>query len=100
MSKEFNSSYNSSSGEVEYYKLPKDKQWLSDGNSPYQLGGRNTDIHQLYFSLVNEIKMLYPPNCIPESIVEKLEILRQVSLRCEALIQGIIADVSIDVAGE
>lgn len=58
---------------MNYYDLPKDKRWLQDGDSPYVIGGRSTDVEQIAFSLEHIIKARYPVNKVPKAIEAQLK---------------------------
>lgn len=49
----------------EFYKLPKDDRWL---DSPYQVGGHDTEITQVGYSLGFRIRELFPMNQVPPRI--------------------------------
>ena len=79
-----------------YYELTKEQQFLANDN-PYNIGGRSTDISQIYYSLKQHIAEKFE-DCVPDIIRYKLSILQKVSLQTEDLIQEIISDAS-DFAG-
>lgn len=53
-----------------YYALPNDKRWL---DTPYEIGGRSTDVEQIGFSLYNKIKSIFPINEVPTEVKTKLD---------------------------
>lgn len=84
----------------EYYKLKPGDHWLRDGDSPLTIGGRNTEIDQIYLSLEKTIKSMYPINGVPEHIAEQLRVLGSLCMATTEKIQTVIDEVSKDVAGE
>jgi hypothetical protein len=60
---------------IEYYSLPRDRHWLQfDGSedNPYSIGGRDTDLKQIGYSLESKIKLMYPVNGVPEGVQRAL----------------------------
>jgi hypothetical protein len=62
---------------MDYYKLPKDKRWLRDGDSPYSIGGRDTDISEIGHSLEQTLWTLYPSDPIPKHLASALYVLQE-----------------------
>lgn len=48
------------------------KNWLTDGNNQYNIGGRDTDIAQIGYSIKTIIKEYYPINGVPKEVVIKI----------------------------
>lgn len=83
-----------------YYKLPEDKRWLGDGNTPDGIGGRATDIEVIGMSLYQAIRDAYPINKVPRELLVKAEDLQIYLERGSRLIQQLIDAVSIDIRPE
>ncbi len=79
---------------MEYYQLPRDKRWLEDGDSPYSIGGRSTDVDQIAYSLIYSVKQLFPMNAIPKEIILELNELKEVLKDSEARITHVINTIS------
>lgn len=79
--------------EMDYYDLPKDKQWLG-GDSPYVIGGRNTDISQIAYSLSHRVRELYPINQVPEKLAQSLQELEKQCRECEIAIRRMVSLIS------
>jgi hypothetical protein len=67
---------------------------MDDNDNPGEMGGRDTDVSMLWYTLVDTIKRNFPVNGVPEGIAYKLNELRVHLDRSEALIEEIIEDVS------
>ena len=80
-----------SGSDMEYYKLPKDKQWL---DNPYLIGGRDVDISQISYSLNHRVRELFPINRVPVEVEKQLETLSNICIDCEREIQRTIKIVS------
>ena len=80
---------------MDYYRLPKDKRWLGDNNSPHEIGGRATDISIIAVSLKEAIDQAFSE--IPEDIREKYSILFCHLLVSEMLLNDLIESVSEEV---
>lgn len=78
---------------VNYYELPKDKRWL-ESDSPYEIGGRATDITQIAYSLTARVREMYPINKVPEDIVTQLDTLTGLCKKCEDEIEKTIGLIS------
>ena len=78
---------------MDYYALDKEKRWLND-DSPYVIGGRDTDISQIAWGLEYKIKELFPINKVPDNLVERINVLKSICKDCEDLIQEVISLVS------
>ena len=74
---------------MNYYELDKEKRWL-DNNSPYEIGGRATDVSQIAFSLSHRVRELYPINQVPRGLVDKLRELEDICSSCEEAIADTI----------
>jgi len=79
---------------MKYYDLPKEERWLEGDDSPYQIGGRATDVSQIAYSLASRVKELYPINKVPEALVRDLEALEALCQQCENQIQETISNIS------
>ena len=75
--------------QVNYYELDKEKRWL-DSDSPYEIGGRDTDVSQIAFSLSHRVRELYPINQVPRGLVDKLKELENICSCCEKAIADTI----------
>ena len=75
--------------QMNYYELDKEKRWL-DNNSPYEIGGRATDVSQIAFSLSHRVRELYPINQVPRGLVDKLRELEDICSSCEEAIADTI----------
>jgi len=82
---------------MDYYKLPKDDRWL-EGDSPYSIGGRDTDISQIAYSLSHRVRELFPINTVPQLLVTQLDILQSKCEDCEKEIQKTIGIIQGEVA--
>ncbi|MAH48211.1 hypothetical protein CMI37_20475 [Candidatus Pacearchaeota archaeon] len=78
---------------MEYYKLPKDKRWLGS-YSPYDIGGRSTDVSQIGYSLRQIVKDMFPVNSVPLDYVEGLTELQSCLDRADQEIERFIEWVS------
>ena len=87
--------FESEGEEMNYYDLPKDVRWLGD-DSPYTIGGRDTDIAQIAYSFEYRVREIYPINGVPVGIVEKLAMLKSKCEDCEREIQNTISLISED----
>ncbi len=76
-------------GIMSYYDLPEEKRWLKD-NSPYEIGGRATDVSQIAYSLSGIVRDLYPINKVPKTIELQLVQLEKVCKECEREINDTI----------
>lgn len=74
----------------EYYRLPKEQQWLGSLDTAYTIGGRDTDIHQISLSLEVSIKEHYAINEVPPEIVRKIAMLKGLLETGEERIQELI----------
>lgn len=79
----------------EYEKLPHGARWMSP-DEPMNIGGRDTDIAQIGFSLSEIIKKKYPINGVPEDIVGEILILKTHLKIAEDQIFKIIDMVTVD----
>ena len=84
---------------MNYYKLPEDKQWMRDDH-PGVVGGRDTDVSQIGYTLAKLIKDWYPINSVSPAIVGKLEVLVRHLKVSEQLIYELIEAVSKDIGEE
>lgn len=84
---------------MKYYDLPKEKRWLRDGDSPDSIGGRDTDVSQIAWSLEHTIKNMFPINQVPEELTIKLKDLRGLCENCEKQIEAFISLMS-DIVGK
>ena len=82
---------------MNYYQLPKDKRWIPD--SPYEIGGRATDVSQIAYSLRNIVREHFPINKVPRELVDTLNALFQTGEIYEKQIQEFIEQVS-DIVNE
>jgi hypothetical protein len=73
----------------------KSKEWMGQ-DSPYEIGGRDTDIGQIALNLTDLIKKAYYINAVPQPIVARLELLAVQCFAVQEDIQGIINMVNID----
>lgn len=80
--------------EYDYYALPKDKRWLRDGDSPYAIGGRDTDIEQIGVCLRFRVRELYPINGVPAPLQRAIDDLTERLAEDDRAIQSVIALVS------
>ena len=78
---------------MNYYDLPAEKRWLGE-NSPYNIGGRSTDVSQIVCSLERRVKEMYPPNEVPAQIASALKALGKCLAEAETNIENFIALVS------
>ncbi len=51
--------------QYDYYDLPKDKRWLKNGESPYSIGGQDTDIETIGLCLQSRVREMYSINGVP-----------------------------------
>ena len=79
-----------------YYKLSKEKRWL-DECSPYEIGGRDTDIAQIGYSLMQKIKDSFPINGVPEHIRNEVDTLIKKLEDEEESIQQLILNVAKEI---
>ena len=79
--------------EMNYYGLSKDEQWMGS-DSPYDIGGRDTDVSQIAYSLEHRVRELYPINQVPKELEERLNNLKEVCVACESEINKIIELIS------
>ena len=79
----------------EYEKLPRSARWM-EPDSPEHIGGRDTDLIQIYESLYRIIKNAYPINDVPTSITNELKNLKILLEGSEELIFRIIDLATID----
>lgn len=84
-----------------YYSLPKDKRWLDrcDGNSPFWIGGRDTDVGCIGLALKQIIEGHFAGQ-MPDEIADKLEELFNHLHESERMIEELIGMVSADVGNE
>jgi len=78
---------------TKYYDFPKSKKWLETGlasDSPYDIGGRVTDISEIGDSLEKRIKAIFPVNELPLPITTKLDSLKSCLKESEVKIQEFI----------
>ena len=59
-------------------------------NNPFEIGGRDTDITQLYFSLNRLVKDAYPINSVPPEIMVIVDRCRDVCDLAEAAVKDAI----------
>lgn len=78
-----------------YYKIPRSERWLA-GDSPAEIGGRDTDLSQLGMSLRARIGDLYPINEVPQDIHDAADALVVQLAAAEAAMEGLIELVSAD----
>ena len=81
---------------MDYYGLPKEKRWLAEGDNPDSIGGRDTDVSQIGYSLEIIIKGLYPINKVPADIAFALNTLKDKLWLAENAIKMFIEMVSED----
>jgi len=74
-----------------YWKLPEDGRWL---NSPYEVGGRATDVTGIGWALYAAICEHFPMNAVPTAIVADCKALDVVLELAEARIYALINSVS------
>ena len=79
---------------MNYYDLPKDDRWLDGDDSPYEIGGRATDVSQIGYSLAGRVRELYPINCVPQALAKRLSDLQVVCDECEREIEKTMALIS------
>jgi len=79
---------------VDYYTLPRDKMWLKDGDNPYQMGGRDTDVAQIAYALRDIVKERYPINGVPSGLKDNLDKLKDTCEDCEKKIEESIEIIS------
>lgn len=60
----------------DYHRLPKEQQWLPSRETPFEIGGRTTDISQIASYLEVLVKEHYAMNAIPKEIVRNLWLLK------------------------
>jgi len=75
---------------MNYYDLPKEKRWLG-GDSPYQIGGRATDVSQIAYSLMGRVKEMYSINAVPKKLEDELKKLTDQCGACEKAIESMIS---------
>ena len=83
--------------QMDYYELDKEKRWL-ESDSPGEIGGRDTDVSQIAFSLSHRVREMYPINKVPNELVDKLNELEDVCSNCEKVIADTINLISDEVA--
>ena len=72
-------------------KKMSDSNWLSkEGYSTYSIGGRDTDISGIGYTLRSLIKQAFPMNEVPESVVRNLTILQSSLEIAEKQIQDLL----------
>lgn len=76
-----------------FFSLPKDDRWLP---SPYEIGGRSTDLSQLGWTLYGNIKEIYPINQVPPKILAALKEMQDALELGERQIEAVIEMVSED----
>lgn len=64
-------------------------KWL-DGSSVNEIGGRQTDISQIGFTLERLIKQAFPVNSVPTLIAEGLKELHKILEEGEELIEKLV----------
>ena len=77
-----------------YYKIPKDFRWMQDGDNPYNIGGRSTDISQIAHSLITYVKNRYSINEVPESLQDEMDDLLDILCKGEIIIRDAIELIS------
>ena len=75
--------------QMDYYKLGKEERWLGD-DSPSNVGGRDTDVSQIAFSLSHRVRGLYSINKVPRELADKLDELESICYNCEKAITDAI----------
>lgn len=80
--------------QMNYYDLGKAKRWLEDGDSPYVIGGRDTDIGQIAYSLKYTVRELFPINAVPEELATQLNELEVICVKAEEAIAEMIRAIS------
>jgi len=79
--------------QVNYYDLGKEDRWL-EGDSPYEVGGRGTDISQIAYSLKHRVRELFPINEVPDKLVRNLIELEKICAVTEKAIEASISLIS------
>lgn len=79
----------------DYYKLPKNKQWL---DNPFEIGGRAVDISQIGYTLSYRLRELYPINQVPAALAAESDQLSKLLEEAEHAIDSFIAHVSREVS--
>ena len=77
---------------MKYYKLPKSARWLIDGDNPYDIGGRATDVEQLGHSICSRVEEALVD--VPKEIKDKVDTMVALLTQADELIQTIIEEVS------
>lgn len=72
----------------DYYELPKNKQWLPEGDSPYSVGGRLTDVSCIASEFERIIK--HQLGSLPPTIKVALQNLSEHLEQSEQLIQEFV----------
>lgn len=80
---------------MDYHDLPKEKRWLRDGDSPYSIGGRSTDIENIGFALEDRLRGLYPINEVPPALAVEAKALTRTLKNAELAIEHLILSISI-----
>ena len=70
------------------------KRWLTDGDTPYEIGGRSTDFSVLASSLMFAIKSYFPPNEIPDEVLNDWTHLKKELDDAEVLLNVFISRVT------
>ena len=83
-----------SRSKMNYWDLNREEKWMESDDSPYVIGGRDTDISQIAFTLMDRVKQLYPINEVPAEIALQLVKLRIICGDCEKEIKNIISFIS------
>ncbi len=79
-----------------FYLLGEYKYRVSDESGfPFKIGGRDTDVEQLAFSVEHLVREAYPINGVPVLQVERLAQLTRAAKDVERLIEMIVEDICI-----
>lgn len=79
----------------EYGKLPDGCRWLERPDSEFEIGGRATDVSQIYHSLYDRVRARFPINGVPVDICDRLGSLKRALCAGEIGIKNIIFRVGV-----
>ena len=63
---------------------------LGDGNNPYSIGGRDTDIANMAGTFKNRAKEIFPINQVPQELVDSIQVLEELLKTSENRIEDVI----------